>query len=121
MNKDKRSFSVIMPVCDQAVELEQNLPAFLTQEYEPGYEVIVVDENSTDNTEDVLKLLKQDYPHLYSTFLPKPHMQTLRPSTTYSTTMQPSPWATLRKRVYDCNLSPPLTKLPTASRRQSAS
>ena len=31
-----------------------------------------------DNTEDVLKLLKQDYPHLYSTFLPKPHMQTLR-------------------------------------------
>ena len=78
MNKDKRSFSVIMPVCDQAVELEQNLPAFLTQEYEPGYEVIVVDENSTDNTEDVLKLLKQDYPHLYSTFLPKPHMQTLR-------------------------------------------
>ena len=78
MNKDKRSFSVIMPVCDQAVELEQNLPAFLTQEYESGYEVIVVDENSTDNTEDVLKLLKQDYPHLYSTFLPKPHMQTLR-------------------------------------------
>lgn len=67
-----------MPVCDQAVELEQNLLAFLTQEYEPGYEVIVVDENSTDNTEDVLKLLKQDYPHLYSTFLPKPHMQTLR-------------------------------------------
>ena len=78
MNKDKRSFSVIMPVCDQAVELEQNLPACLTQEYELGYEVIVVDENSTDNTEDVLKLLKQDYPHLYSTFLPKPHMQTLR-------------------------------------------
>ena len=74
----ERSFSVIMPVCDQAEELKQNMPAFLTQEYEPGYEGIVVDENSSDNTEDVLKLLKQDYPHLYSTFLPKPHVQTMR-------------------------------------------
>lgn len=65
-------FSVIMAVNDNASELEEKLPAFLTQTYEPGYEVIVVDESSTDNTEDVLKLFKNDYPHLYSTFLPKP-------------------------------------------------
>lgn len=71
MNK----FSVIMTVCDQGAELEAKLPAFLTQEYEPGYEVIVIDESSTDNTPDVLKLFKNDYKHLYTTFLPKPSAQ----------------------------------------------
>jgi len=70
--------SVIMAVYDNARELEENLPAFLTQTYEPGYEVIIVDESSTDNTEDVLKLLKNDHPHLYSTFLPKPDRDILR-------------------------------------------
>ena len=64
-----------MAVYDQAHELEQNMPAFLTQEYEPGYEVIVVDETSTDETPDVLKLLKKEYKHLYTTFLPKPSAQ----------------------------------------------
>ena len=78
MNKNSRGFSVIMTVFDQAPELESNLPVFLTQEYEPGYEVIVVDETSTDNTEDVLKLLKKDYQHLYTTFLPKPNRQVIR-------------------------------------------
>ena len=74
MNK----FSVIMTVYDQAHDLEDHLPAFLRQEYEPGYEVIVVDESSTDDTPDVLKLLKKDYKHLYTTFLPKPNAQTFR-------------------------------------------
>ena len=68
MNK----FSVIMTVYDNGREISENLPAFLTQQYEPGYEVIVVDESSTDETDDVLTLLKQQHPHLYSTFLPKP-------------------------------------------------
>ncbi len=62
-----------MIVYDQARELAENLPAFLQQEYEPGYEVIVVDESSTDDTSDVLKLLKNDHPHLYSTFIPRPN------------------------------------------------
>ena len=71
-------FSVIMTVYDQARELESQLPAFLTQDYEPGYEVIVVDESSTDDTEDVLNLLKQSHPHLYTTFLPKPNRNITR-------------------------------------------
>ena len=71
-------FSVIMTVYDQARELEEQLPAYLKQTYEPGYEVIVVDESSTDETPDVLKLLKNDYPHLYSTFLPKPNRRVVR-------------------------------------------
>lgn len=74
MNK----FSVIMTVFDNGNDLEQHLPAFLTQTYEPGYEVIVVDESSTDNTDDVLKLLKQQHPHLYTTFLPKPDIHIAR-------------------------------------------
>lgn len=62
-----------MTVYNQSDELKENLPAFLTQAYEPGVEVIVVDESSTDDTPDVLKLYKQDYPILYTTFLPKPN------------------------------------------------
>ncbi len=60
MNKDERRFSVIMTVYDQAYELQENLTAFLTQQYQPGYEVVVVDESSTDETPDILKLLKKD-------------------------------------------------------------
>lgn len=67
-----------MAVYDNARELEENLPAFLTQTYEPGFEVIVVDESSTDNTEDVLKLFKQKHPHFYNTFLPKPNRNIMR-------------------------------------------
>ncbi len=67
------AFSVIMTVCDEARKLEENLPQFLEQDYATGYEVIVVDESSTDDTVDVLKLQKAKYPHLYTTFLPKPN------------------------------------------------
>ena len=73
-NSDNNAtFSVIMTVYDDARKLEENLPLFLEQDYEPGYEVIVVDESSTDDTADVLKLLKSKYLHLYTTFLPKPN------------------------------------------------
>jgi glycosyltransferase involved in cell wall biosynthesis len=78
MNTKQHPFSVIMTIYNKAHDLEEGLPAFLKQEYEPGYEVIVVDESSTDETPDVLKLLKNEYKHLYSTFLPKPSAQTFR-------------------------------------------
>ena len=78
MTKEECRFSVIMAVYEKARELEESLPDFLTQAYEPGYEVIVVDESSTDDTEDVLKLFKQEYPQLYTTFLPKPNLNITR-------------------------------------------
>lgn len=73
-----KPISIIMTVYDQAPELKENLPAFLTQDYAPGYEVIVVDESSTDETEDVLKLFKNTHPRLYTTFLPRPNRLTSR-------------------------------------------
>lgn len=73
MDKNEPSFSILIAVYNQAQELHDNLPTYLTQQYSPGYEVIVIDESSTDETPDVLKLLKQEYPTLYSTFLPKPN------------------------------------------------
>ena len=60
-----------MAVYDQAYELKENLTAFLTQQYQPGYQVVIVDESSTDETPDILKLYKKDYANLYTTFLPK--------------------------------------------------
>ena len=72
-SNNNATFSVIMTVYDEARKLEENLPLFLEQDYETGYEVIVVDESSTDDTVDVLKLQKAKYPHLYTTFLPKPN------------------------------------------------
>lgn len=84
MNNKKRSFSIIMTVYDQASEIKENLPVFLSQEHEPGYEVIVVDETSTDNTTDLLKLLKDKYKQLYSTFLPKPNRLIVRKKMAFS-------------------------------------
>lgn len=63
--------SVIIPVRDNADEIRRNLPTILSQDYAPGFEVIVVDESSTDETVDVLKRLQADYPQLYITFIPE--------------------------------------------------
>ena len=65
------NISVIIVVHDQADALERNLPQFLTVASASQGEVIVVDDSSTDDTPDVLKLLKESNAHLYTTFLPK--------------------------------------------------
>jgi glycosyltransferase involved in cell wall biosynthesis len=62
--------SIVLVVHDQAGLLRENLPSFLNIDTKRPYDVIVVDDQSTDDTPDVLKLLKADHPHLYSTFLP---------------------------------------------------
>lgn len=63
--------SVIMVVHDEAELLSKNLPLFLSQTSQSSCEMIVVDDFSTDQTPDVLKSMKEDYPHLHTTFLPK--------------------------------------------------
>jgi len=67
-----------MTVFDNGTELEEHLKDFLTQDYAEGYEVIVVDESSTDNSDNVLKLYMQQYHQLYKTFVPKPNRNVSR-------------------------------------------
>ena len=58
--------SVIITCSNKADLLKKNLEVFLKQDY-PLYEVIVVDECSEDDTQDVLADLQTRYPHLKTT------------------------------------------------------
>ena len=55
--------SVIICARNEAENLEKHLPAFLAQDH-PDYEIVVVNDCSTDHTEEVLMNLKVDHPHL---------------------------------------------------------
>lgn len=55
--------SVIISARNEALHLRRYLPAVLQQKY-PYYEVLVVDDRSTDETLAVLKRLKEHYPRL---------------------------------------------------------
>lgn len=62
--------SIIICARDESRNLQQNLPAILTQDY-PNFEVIVINDGSTDESEDILKLLAAKNPNLYHTFTPE--------------------------------------------------
>lgn len=55
--------SVIITCSNKAELLRENLVAYLEQDY-PAFEVIVVDECSEDETQEVLSDLQKKYPHL---------------------------------------------------------
>ena len=61
--------SVIIYAKNESENLQKHLPYILEQDY-PEYEVIVVNDGSTDESEDVLTILADKYPHLYHTFTP---------------------------------------------------
>ncbi len=61
--------TVLITAHENAAELERHLPQFLSQVYEPGFEIIVVAEKGDGETEDVLKRHIADK-HLYYTFIP---------------------------------------------------
>ncbi len=67
----KIRLSVVIVVHDEDVAIEQNLPVFLNLSCDTPFEVIVVDDASTDKTPDILKEMKENYPALHTTFLPK--------------------------------------------------
>lgn len=50
-------------------DLRNNLPILLNQDY-PDYEIIVVNDGSDANSEDVLKLFSNEYKNLYYTYVP---------------------------------------------------
>lgn len=62
--------SVVITAHNMAQHLKKNLPLILEQDYSK-FEVIVVNDASTDDTEDVLKLFEQKYHNLYHTFTPE--------------------------------------------------
>ncbi len=55
--------SVIISARNEAKNLTSNLPFFLEQVY-PDFEVVVINDCSSDDSDSVLKELKQKYPHL---------------------------------------------------------
>ena len=68
-NTTKPPVSVIICAKNEAENLETFLPLILEQNY-PQYEVIVVNDGSTDESNEILEKYKRKYPHLYYTFLP---------------------------------------------------
>lgn len=62
--------SVIVYAKNESENLRKHLPSLLAQDY-PEYEVIVVNDGSTDESDEVLKTLKNDNQHLYHTYIPE--------------------------------------------------
>ena len=65
----KPKVSIIIVSENEATELAQNLPSILEQDY-PDFEVVVVNNGSTDESDELLQSLKLTNPHLYHTYLP---------------------------------------------------
>jgi poly-beta-1,6-N-acetyl-D-glucosamine synthase len=62
-SQNQQAVSVIICALNEAGNLRQNLPKILEQDY-PNFEVIVVNDASTDDTADVLQAFSKKYPHL---------------------------------------------------------
>lgn len=61
--KQKEPVSVVIAARDEYLNLYENLPAILEQDY-PDFEVIVVNNDSTDDSATLLKNFQLQYPHL---------------------------------------------------------
>ncbi|MEG1585853.1 MAG: glycosyltransferase [Bacteroidales bacterium] len=67
-NTTQPGVSVVIYANNDSEQLAANLPSFLEQNY-PDYEVIVVNDGSSDESEEVLSAFENKYTHLYHTFL----------------------------------------------------
>lgn len=67
--REQPPLSVILCARNEADNLRKILPAILEQDY-PEFEVIVINDASTDETEDILGVMEEKYPHLYHSFTP---------------------------------------------------
>jgi len=67
--KNQPPVSVIICAKDESENLKNILPVVLEQNY-PEYEVIVVNDGLSDESNVVLERYAEKYPHLYHTFLP---------------------------------------------------
>jgi glycosyltransferase involved in cell wall biosynthesis len=69
-NERPEGVSIIICAKNEVENLKNFLPSILEQEY-PDFEVIVVNDCSEDGTDDILKLLGNNYPHLRVTTIHK--------------------------------------------------
>ena len=69
LDKELPGISIIITAKNEADNLRKNLPEILNQDYH-NFQVVVVNNSSTDNTSNVLDELKSKYPELYTTFIP---------------------------------------------------
>ncbi len=67
--KELPPISVVICACNEAANLRRILPAILEQDY-PQFEVIVVNDASDDETDDLLTVMAEKYSHLYHSFNP---------------------------------------------------
>lgn len=67
---ERPPLTVVITAHNQADQLRRNLPAILEQDYDT-FEVVVVNNGSTDETEDVLKELELKYARLTHRITPK--------------------------------------------------
>jgi glycosyltransferase involved in cell wall biosynthesis len=62
--------SVIIRACNESDNLKRNLEYILQQDY-PTFEVIVINDGSTDESEEYLKQMEMKYNNLYHSFTPE--------------------------------------------------
>ncbi|WP_106830902.1 glycosyltransferase [Parabacteroides pacaensis] len=62
--------TVIVYAKNESENLKRFLYTVLQQDY-PEYQVVVVNDGSTDESDDVLKRYENQYPHLYHTYIPE--------------------------------------------------
>lgn len=67
---EQKPVSIIICARDQAVNLKKNLPAFFEQDYSK-FQVVVVNDASSDDTENILIHFEKDHPNFYHTFVPQ--------------------------------------------------
>ena len=63
--------SVLIPARNEEDNIESCIKSFLTQDYK-NFEILVLDDNSTDNTYKIVKNLKKQYPEKIKLFSGKP-------------------------------------------------
>ena len=63
--------SVVVPTHNRAVQLDRCLSPLFNQDYSYNYEVVVVDDASTDETQKLLKRYSKKHPNLKVVINPK--------------------------------------------------
>ncbi len=67
---ERPPISVIICTHNEAEDLRNNLISILEQDY-PKFEVIVINDGNTDDSDDYLTLLEKEHPYLYHSFVPE--------------------------------------------------